>query len=205
MGIGEGLKCLFGAYSRLNVTSKDVEKGIWNYCTASHCSSARFAQVSKCLSSFKSVTLSVTSVSCPFFSFLLQVANKSHNSAKMTLLAFVDPPSLPPCTFTPTFKAIIWPPSLHRTSFLSLGAHLHYWDELSYCVDSTAWLLQERAGLSLDMGIMQWPGFRGQFTHCLKSISRNISLVDCPFCSAEGPLRPSQSISVKIYLHTSNT
>lgn len=110
-------------------------------------------------------------------------------------------PSPPP----PPSKPIIWPPALHQASFSSLEANLHYWDELSYCVDSTAWLLQERAGLSLDMGIMQWPGFRGQFTHCLKSISRNISLVDCLFCSAEAPLRPSQSISVQIYLHTSTT
>lgn len=105
-------------------------------------------------------------------------------------------PSPPP----PPLKPIIWPPALHQASFLSLGANLHYWVELSYCVDSTAWLLQERAWLSVDMGIMRWLGFRGQFTHCLKSISRNISLVDCPFCSAEGPLRPSQSISVQIYL-----
>lgn len=86
-------------------------------------------------------------------------------------------------------------------AFLSQGANLHNRDELSYCVDSTACLLQERAGLSVDIGIMQWPGFRGQLT-CLKSISRNISLVDCPFCCAEGPLTASPSTSVQsILLH----
>lgn len=142
-----------------------------------------------------------------FFSFHLQVANKSHNSAKMTSLAWWTLQSIPllPSPPPPPSKPIIWPPALHQTSFLSLGVNLHYWDELCDCVESTAWLLQERAGLSLDMGIIRWPGFRGQFTHCLKSISCNISLVDCPFCSAEGPLRPSASISVQIYLQTSTT
>lgn len=83
-----------------------------------------------------------------------------------------------------------------RPAFLSWGANLHYRDELPYCVDSTAGLLQERAGLSLDRGIMQWPGFRGHFTHCLKSISRDALLVDFPLCSAEGPLTASPNISL---------
>lgn len=85
-----------------------------------------------------------------------------------------------------------------RPALLSRGANLHYGDELSNCVDSTAGLLQQRAGLSLDMGIMQWPGFRGHFPHCLRSISRNASLVDSlPPRSAEGPLTAPPNISVQ--------
>lgn len=104
-----------------------------------------------------------------------------------------------PFTFTPTptFRASCWTashPSI-RPAFLSLGTRLHYRDELSYCEDPTA--PSHRRGWSLagHRGIMRWPGFRGQFTHCLKSISRNASLDDCPLFSAKGPLTATPSIN----------
>lgn len=80
-----------------------------------------------------------------------------------------------------------------RPALLSRGASLHYGEELSNCVDPTAGLLRERAGLSLDMGIMQWPGFRGHFPHCLKSISRNASLVDSPPAPLRAHSQPHQT------------
>lgn len=121
-----------------------------------------------------------------FFSFLLQVANKSHNSAKMTSVWTLHPPSYHRRHPHLQSQSSDHQPCV-RPALLSRGANLHYGDELCNCVDSTAGLLQERAGLSLDMGIMQWPGFRGHFTHCLKSISRNASLVDFPPLLCWGP------------------
>lgn len=63
-----------------------------------------------------------------------------------------------------------------RLAFLSLGTQLHYRDELSYCEDPTTPSCRRGWSLAGHRGIMRWPGFRGQFTHCLKSISRNASL-----------------------------
>lgn len=109
---------------------------------------------------------------------------------------------------TPTFRAnrlTAIHPSI-RPAFLSLGTRLHYRDELSYCEDPTAPFYRRGWGLAGHRGIMQWPGFRGQFTHCLKSISRNASLDDCPLFSAEGPLTATQSTNVlNIFVHLYST
>ena len=95
-------------------------------------------------------------------------------------------------------------PSIHPSGqlfslSLSLGTRLHYRDELSYCEDPTAPFCGRGLGLAGHRGIVRWPGFRGQFTHCLKSISRNASLDDRPppllfFFSAEGPLTATPGI-----------
>lgn len=117
----------------------------------------------------------------------------------MTSMASVDPPSPLPLP-SPTHphlqsQSFDRQPSIW-SAFLSLGTQLHYRHELSYCKDPTAPFFYRRGwGLAGHRGIMQWPGFRGQFTHCLKSISRNASLNDCPLFSVEGPLTATQSIS----------
>lgn len=89
-----------------------------------------------------------------------------------------------------------------RAGFLSLGTRLHYRDELSYCEGLTAPFCGRGKGFAGHWGIVRWPGFRGHFTHCLKSISRNASLADTPLFSAEGPLTATPSINMlNIFVH----
>lgn len=90
-----------------------------------------------------------------------------------------------------------WPAAI-QLAFLSLGAQLHYGDELCYCEDAAARSCRRGWSLAGHWGIMQWPGFRGQFTHCLKSISRNASLDRCPLRVSKGPLTTSRISALKI-------
>lgn len=88
-----------------------------------------------------------------------------------------------------------WPPPPSRSGqaldcrparLLSLSgntASLQTWI-VSLCRHNCPFCRRGR-GLAGHRGIMRWPGFRGHYTHCLRSISCNASLAHCPLFSEQ--------------------
>lgn len=87
-----------------------------------------------------------------FSSYILQVPDKSHSHLSQDDISGLCGPSIPSSLYLHPHSHIQTQSYRHQPCislvFLSQGANLHYRDELSYCVDSTVCLLQERAGLS---------------------------------------------------------
>lgn len=138
----------------------------------------------------------------------------------MTSMACVDPPSLPPHLHpatqpTPTLRAnhvTASHPSVRLAGSSLAGSSTSLQRRIVLlsrpnCLPPLFFILQERVGSSAGHGgIMQWPGFRGHFTHCLRGISRNASLHSHPLCSAEGPLTATLSgNALNIFVHRYST
>lgn len=134
--------------------------------------------------------------STPHF-LLVPVDNKRHNLQQNDITGHYGPSISSPFSPTPTFRVSRWTAGQPiGQPFLSMGTQLHYRDELSYCEDPTAPSCRSGWSHAGHWGIMRWPGFRGHFTHCLESISRNASLDDCRPFSADSPHTATPSPSV---------
>lgn len=130
-------------------------------------------------------------------------------------------PSKPPSSPSPSHAANPHPqsqscdcqPSVRPAGRLFPRWELHFITEKNCLIvktqppPSSFFILQERVGSSAGHGgIMQWPGFRGHFTHCLRGISRNASLHSHPLRSAEGPLTATLSgNALNIFVHRYST
>lgn len=132
---------------------------------------------------------------CRFFLFLL-AGNKRCNLQQNDITGLCGPsvpcPSVATPTPTPTFRVTCWTIS-HPT-----GQPFFLWEH-DFITEMNCLIVKTQLPpLAGDGGAL-----RGHFTHCLKSISRNASLDDCPLLSADGPLTATPSTNCAEHLCTS--